>query len=473
MGLRIGASTTDSRSDAMPTILGPLRRAGLSEALAIALACGSAPATSFAAQTLPVTSCADDNSAGTLRSVLMNDAQSGDTIDLGSLPSSAACLGQRAVKIALTTAAGGELVTALHDVTLRGPTDPDAGSVTISANDRTRVLHHTGGGTLHIENLIIADGAVSDADAAGGCIRTDGSLAVVDAVVTRCVLRGATSNRGGALFAKGSLDLTHSTVSASRTQGGDNNLGGGIYAYEALLTDSTISGNASTFGAGAYFNGYFRIERSTFDANIASTTGGALIAGLNSGAPFVIDSTISSNSANYGAGAVFLDDPPTIANSTIASNHSEKDSLGGESAGAGLVLGGGANTGAILESSIIAGNTSTAANTPNDLSIRQSPAVTLTGEHSLVMTVNGAPSIADEIITIVSDPKLGPLQNNGGPTRTHMPAWNSPAVGTGSNPHNLIADQRGTGFARSTRAGKTDIGAVQSDVIFMDGFDGG
>ena len=59
---------------------------------------------------------------------------------------------------------------------------------------------------------------------------------------------------------------------------------------------------------------------------------------------------------------------------------------------------------------------------------------------------------------INTDPKLGPLQNNGGPTFTHLPASNSPAIDRGDP--TLAMDQRGSGFQRVVN-GRVDIGAVE------------
>src|SRR5262249_1115546 len=61
------------------------------------------------------------------------------------------------------------------------------------------------------------------------------------------------------------------------------------------------------------------------------------------------------------------------------------------------------------------------------------------------------------------DPKLGPLQNNGGTTLTRVPLAGSPLVDTGGNalvPGGLANDQRGTGFARVFNT-TVDIGAAE------------
>jgi uncharacterized repeat protein (TIGR01451 family) len=73
---------------------------------------------------------------------------------------------------------------------------------------------------------------------------------------------------------------------------------------------------------------------------------------------------------------------------------------------------------------------------------------------------------------IEKDPKLGPLADNGGPTRTHLPAADSPAIDQGlSNtigPLATTTDQRGSprtiddlNIANAFLGDGTDIGAVE------------
>jgi hypothetical protein len=59
---------------------------------------------------------------------------------------------------------------------------------------------------------------------------------------------------------------------------------------------------------------------------------------------------------------------------------------------------------------------------------------------------------------INTNPRLGPLQNNGGPTFTHLPAANSPAIDAGDP--TLWTDQRGPGFVRIVND-RPDIGALE------------
>src|SRR5262249_27484019 len=52
------------------------------------------------------------------------------------------------------------------------------------------------------------------------------------------------------------------------------------------------------------------------------------------------------------------------------------------------------------------------------------------------------------------------LADNGGATRTHLPALDSPLINRGANPALLLGDQRGLFFPRSL-AGQSDIGSVE------------
>ncbi|MEO7199265.1 MAG: choice-of-anchor Q domain-containing protein [Dokdonella sp.] len=72
---------------------------------------------------------------------------------------------------------------------------------------------------------------------------------------------------------------------------------------------------------------------------------------------------------------------------------------------------------------------------------------------------NGPSLPPDTIIGI--DPKLAPLADNGGPTRTQALGLGSVAIDAGSNPLNLRFDQRGWYFPRVNGAA-ADIGAFES-----------
>jgi hypothetical protein len=132
--------------------------------------------------------------------------------------------------------------------------------------------------------------------------------------------------------------------------------------------------------------------------------------------------------------------------------------------------GNGSTTTAVL-SSIIAGNVGAAGGTGSDINFVDAPftnsfqsqGYNVIGTGNALAAFTGA---GDK--TGITAPLLGPLANNGGPTRTHALLAGSPAVNAGSPSFNpttytppLTTDQRGTGFPR-VMGGRIDAGAFES-----------
>jgi LPXTG-motif cell wall-anchored protein len=85
---------------------------------------------------------------------------------------------------------------------------------------------------------------------------------------------------------------------------------------------------------------------------------------------------------------------------------------------------------------------------------------------SIFNTAAGASIVDVEGNQFETDPQLGPLADNGGPTVTRLPLAGSPAINTGDP--TFVAppalDQRGTGFPR-VQAARIDIGAVELEPV--------
>ncbi|MBK8022879.1 MAG: hypothetical protein IPK19_15970 [Chloroflexi bacterium] len=249
------------------------------------------------------------------------------------------------------------------------------------------------------------------------------------------------------------LTLTNGSASGSGTEGG-----AAIRSYGALrLSSVTIHGNTAAGGGGVYNQaGALTIVNSTFSNNTASDYGGAI---LNfSGILRLINSTLSGNAANGsstngGGGALDSYDAlsvVTIINSTITNNTAM------QTARSGIWLETGTLT---LQNSIVAGN-----NGANNCLVEAGATITDNGNNldNGTSCGFGASSLSN------TNPLLGALANNGGPTQTHLPANTSPAINAGSNAKAvdengaaLTTDQRGAGYPR-TNAGSVDIGAVEA-----------
>jgi hypothetical protein len=222
-------------------------------------------------------------------------------------------------------------------------------------------------------------------------------------------------------------------------------VGGGVLNADTLtLTDSTLTGNATRFDGGAIFNGgTVALIDSTLSGNSAGTPGGAI---SNSGTVTIIRSTLSGNRSGASGGAIFQSQPGitlTMIDSTLSGN-SAADFGGGIDnnvdatvaltsctlSGNSATLAGGiySDSGTVTtKNMILAGNI---APTSADLF------ATLTSQgHNLIGDgTGGGGFVATDLVGTAAnpiDPKLGPLQNNGGPTQTMALLPGSPAIGAG------------------------------------------
>jgi len=419
----------------------------------------------------------NDSGSGSLRDALAG-AIDGSTIDFSHLVCS---------EITLTS---GPLLVRQRALALIGP---GSARLTLSGSGTQQVLSHTGIGTLAISDVAIANGLDRDASVFGGCIYSNGHLSLVRATVHDCIASGSDEAHGGGAFARRGIDATRSAIYANSALATasppffPNGDGGGLSTSALLeLTESYVGRNASNVCGGFAANYGLLMRDTTVEGNHADATGAfCVIAGVADTAPVDIESSaIIDNDAGYLGGADFYGGSPgaatmrlvnstvsgnlshvitgstfrtgvysgiyvdhgilEIANSTIAFNSSVV-------AGAGVVA---VQAEVRLESSIIANNTVT--NNPDQSYDIDGGGGTITGASNLVM-YSFLPLPPD---TLMVDPLLLPLADNGGATKTHALAPTSPAINGGSNPLSLSWDQRGAGYRRTV--GATDIGAFES-----------
>ena len=352
--------------------------------------------------TIIVVTNTNDSGPGSLRNALAV-ANDGDTIDATGVSGT----------ILLTK---GELQI-VHNVTINGP---GVGNLAVNGNMTFRVFENFAS-NVTISGLTITNGWAPGDN--GGGIRNHGELTLNDSIVSSS--HASLGGSGGGIFVDGggTLTVTNSTIIGNGACCLFS-VGGGICnANGATLTviDSTISGNGASYGGGA----------------IAS--GGQLM---------VMNSTISGNSSlgapgGHGGGMFLGAGTATITDSTISDN----------AAGAG---GGILNSGAATQIK----DTVLNAGEPGGTIFNDGGTVTSLG-YNLASDAGGGvlTGPGDQINT---DPMLGPLQDNAGPTFTHELLPGSPAINAGDpsfTPPPLF-DQRGLGFDRVVN-GRIDIGSFE------------
>jgi hypothetical protein len=449
---------------------GASRLRPLHAALALALACSARPIDVHAgppqrAVTTVVANC-DDSGPGSLRDAVTN-AASGDTIDLTQVGCG---------RITLTT---GALATAADDLTLIGP---GAASLTIDGASGSDILFHLGHGTLTVADMTLTAGLKyhQDSPARGGCIYSTGSVSLQGAALLDCEASSTGAGnaaQGGAIYVAHDLSMTDSVISGGVASNPDEatTRGGGVYVRGSLTAKySTIADcearSGQSRGGGAFVYGEAVLTHSTVSGNRAWHAPAMIVEGHGSSAyrTAIDNSTITDNIAVGGAfGGVYAAGNTRVRNSTIAFNHAAIATYVGSPAGVGLHVHGSPVT-LDLESSIISNNTS--GNGPSSNELVMDGNGTVIGANNVVVSS----SVPLPPGTIQSDPRLGPLRNNGGITKTRMPMQGSVAIDAGNDVAGASFDQRGNGYPRAVGAAP-DIGALEfadDDDLFWDGFDG-
>jgi putative cell wall-binding protein len=435
------------------------------------------PAAPASAATVTVTSALDDGSPGTLRSVIA-DAGPGDIVEFDpSVTHISLASGDieidKSLSIAgpgrdgLTIDAGGtNRIFTLDDG------DPAVQSTFVVSGMTLSNGYAAVGGAIYAnaEALAISDTLITGNDVtdSGGAVavlghyvgpgQKYGSITISDSVLSS----NTAGYGGGAVFAYGvSLDISGSifTGNSAELDANAHGVGGGaIFSFTntpalsamVLIDDSTFSGNVAdplgdgVGGAISASNSGLGISDSTLTGNSAYLGGG--IAGRAQGGPpkyiQVLNTTISGNDATAGGGVyLYGDTDTTFISATISANSAD--------VGGGILDNGGATT---LGNTIVSGNT--ASSEPDVLATSA-----FDSKYSMLGTTDPG-TVTDNGGNIFDlDPLLGALVDNGGPTRTMKPAYNSPAVDAGDPETNTpFTDQRT--LERIVRD-RVDIGAVE------------
>jgi predicted outer membrane repeat protein len=328
----------------------------------------------------------------------------------------------------------GDTLTLSSELTIANGNDfqilgPGADHLTISGNSQTRVFKVLNGTSVTLHGLTITGGEVNGSND-GAAIRNGGDLTVESVVLSQ----NSSGRLGGAIYSTNKLRVVNSTFTDN-----DSLSGGGAIAIQTNIPDALI------------------VENSTFFDN-ESTDGGAIrMHGSNgAGTARITNSTFSGNTASNNGGAIRLTSVApdlTIVNTTITGNHAP---IGG-----GIRVGGGSIT---MFNTIVSGNTATAT-ADNDIH----GAIASSSDYNLFgIGEQGAQSGTHNVWD--DDPRLTPLGDHGGRTKTHALLFDSLAIDAGDNDRvdefDFLFDQRGDGFDRIVdwdydSDARVDIGAFE------------
>jgi predicted outer membrane repeat protein len=324
-------------------------------------------------------------------------------------------------------------------------------------------------GGLIVDHSQFLQNKATNTTGTGGAIATNTNT---NLSVTSSTISGNTAgSSGGGIYASSTsiVNLTGSVLANNTAQGAGGALCGGS---NTTVTSCTIDGNSASAGGGISMPGgtvaaaTLRIESSAVTNNHSTNAGGGVwarsVLQASHGA-FIVNSTLSGNAASTSGGGIYNQyGLVSVENSTITKNTAAVNR------GSGIATRGTTAQQTVIASSIVAGNV----NSDLDLvggsqPVFQSNGYNLLGIGNAIAEFN---STGDQ--TNIADPMLGPLANNGGPTKTHAPLTGSPAIDAG-DPAALegingvpLFDGRGVPFGRvfdgdAAGGARIDIGAFE------------
>lgn len=274
---------------------------------------------------------------------------------------------------------------------------------------------------------------------------------------------------------------------------GQNNSSSYLNRSSPSLVDVAFVGNSGGSGGGMYSRvgrEYAvvspQLHRVTFSGNTADT-GGAMYIWVDSlhtiVDPVLSEVTFSNNSAFNSGGAIKFETValplnnaevnPVFSHVTFVNNHA--GGTGGAIDGPSPT-----STGHVFAPSLshVIFWANTASHGGDDVYLNSLPVWGAFFEYTIMS--GGCVPVDDGRMLIfcgdgnlTADPMLGSLQDNGGFTKTHLPAPGSPAIDAGDPGNCSGVDQRGVARPQGARCdiGSVEVTPADDDHIFADGFE--
>lgn len=347
---------------------------------------------------------------------------------------------------------------------------------------------------------------------------------------------GGGAGLGGAIFSSGTLDIERTTFTANTATGGTNGVARGCLNVSCASAgggggglggngggaglDATAGGyGGSGGGAGNGTNthggngGFGGASGSGFFVGTAGEFGGTGAVGGSAGgggaglggaifieavpdSAEILNSTFSANTATGGGthnaggnagsaagGSLFVHNDTLVMDfDTLVANTAKGGNVvspatpqnGGNASGGGIYLYSGVSlevTNMVVTDGVVTAGTSTSGNAGTATDPDLFGVIDSAG-FNLVNTRGDSTGYISDDLADGTSPNLGPLQNNGGPTKTFSPLPGSVLIDADPVLECFAAlptDQRG---AIRLYGDACDIGAVEvNDIIFQDGFD--
>ena len=298
----------------------------------------------------------------------------------------------------------------------------------VSGNNKSRVFY-VGGSSTGSGAAIISDMTITKGNGRGGEPAGTGDS------------DPSNDLNGGGIYNSGFLQLLRVCVTGNTSAAS----GGGVYNRGSLssMVDSTVSYNTALLdGGGLQDDTDMTIFRCAVINNAATLNGGGIRAGstnpdsLSAGTVNLINSTVASNRATGNGGGIDAGTGITLFsyNVTVSGNSAAN--------GGGIASAEFPGSSWSLRNTIVATNTAPVGpDIANNLIFPATFSAAGNSNNLIGNTSGSSPATAFNGSDILGqNPKLGPLQNNGGPTQTQALLPGSPAIDTGYNPNIYLPD---------------------------------
>jgi CSLREA domain-containing protein len=287
-------------------------------------------------------------------------------------------------------------------------------TVTVSGGGSVRVMEVSSGKMLILYGITIANGLATDGGGGGGILNKGGTLMVTNSLIENNLADDGSGGGSGGGFQNqnsGISTFINTEFRGNQAKGANDDGGGAVMSYSGVVTlmNVTLDGNSSaTYGGGLRNFDVLTVINSTFSNNTAADEGGGVF-NSDTATMTLSNSTVFSNTGTYGGG-IRNWGVITITNSTVSDNEATQDGGGLRNDGSAYVY-----------------NTILANSVNSEDCIYGGTAQLTDNENNLIETGNcSAAAVSD-------DPKLGPLQDNGGSTWTMALMPGSPALDAGKN----------------------------------------
>ena len=299
----------------------------------------------------------------------------------------------------------------------------------------------TGTPTVEIQNLSISNGRGLNG---AGIVAVGGTLTVRGCFINDNIATGS----GGGIYMSGAGNATLNIIDTQIFNNRAGETGGGVHFTRVggvatlNLTNASIernqiqNKNPGKNGGGVYIAGtggphVVSINNSTFSDNAIQTAGigGGLYAECAGGSLTLVNSTLSGNNSGVGSAISFQSATLLIRSCTFFSNNCMTDANGSTIRDA-------SNSSFLMRNTILSGNIAMTA--LRDLSDGQP----INGNNNLIGVGGTLVNGVNGNIVGVTNPRLVPLNNNGGLTRTFALQPDSPAIDAAGN-GSPTTDQRG------------------------------